>query len=140
MFFSLNVHNIKISLKLESPYLSYINEKITKNKNIKQINFDNFCVVNSHLTYIFFNTSTNVLHCNVTRIKKYNQIFTAKKYLKNFFPQINILSTKVDNICATKTIKGKGFTFSENNNDWHHKIMTKETYDNAIKELKLDEN
>ena len=61
----------------------------------------------SHFTYIFFNTSTNVLHCNVTRIKKYNQIFTAKKYLKNFFPQINILSTKVDNICATKTIKGK---------------------------------
>lgn len=38
------------------------------------------------------------------------------------------------------TIKGKGFSFSENNNDWHHKIMTKETYDNAIKELKLDEN
>ena len=34
MTFSLNVHNIKISLKLESPYLSYINEKITKNKNM----------------------------------------------------------------------------------------------------------
>ena len=43
-------------------------------------------------------------------------------------------------VILAKTIKGKGFTFSENNNDWHHKIMTKETYDNAIKELKLDEN
>ena len=33
------------------------------------------------------------------------------------------------------TIKGKGFTFSENNNDWHHKILTKEMYDLALKEL-----
>jgi len=33
------------------------------------------------------------------------------------------------------TIKGKGFTFSENNNDWHHKILTKAQYDIAIAEL-----
>ena len=93
MTFSLNVHNIKISLKLESPYLSYINEKITKNKNIKQKNFGNFRVVYSHFTYIFFNTSTNVLHCNVTRIKKYNQILTAKNILK-FFPSNNNIVNK----------------------------------------------
>lgn len=43
-------------------------------------------------------------------------------------------------VILAKTIKGKGFTFSENNNDWHHKIMTKDTYVNALKELKLDEN
>ena len=48
--------------------------------------------------------------------------------------------TERPKVILAKTIKGKGFTFSENNNDWHHKIMTKETYDNAIKELKLDEN
>ena len=34
-----------------------------------------------------------------------------------------------------KTIKGKGFSFAENNNDWHHKIMTKNQYDQAIKEI-----
>ena len=33
------------------------------------------------------------------------------------------------------TIKGKGFSFSENNNDWHHNVMTKKTFDLAIKEL-----
>ena len=33
------------------------------------------------------------------------------------------------------TIKGKGFSFSENNNDWHHSVMTKNTYDKALKEI-----
>ncbi len=34
------------------------------------------------------------------------------------------------------TIKGKGFSFSENNNDWHHAIMTEKLYNIATKELK----
>ena len=34
-----------------------------------------------------------------------------------------------------KTIKGKGFSFSENNNDWHHSVLTKSIYEKAIKEL-----
>ncbi len=34
-----------------------------------------------------------------------------------------------------KTIKGKGFSFSENNNDWHHKIMTKKIFKKAISEI-----
>ena len=33
------------------------------------------------------------------------------------------------------TIKGKGFSFSENNNDWHHAPLTKSQYEIAIKEL-----
>ena len=33
------------------------------------------------------------------------------------------------------TIKGKGFSFSENNNDWHHSILTKSFYEKALKEL-----
>jgi len=33
------------------------------------------------------------------------------------------------------TIKGKGFSFSENNNDWHHAPLTKSQYKIAIKEL-----
>jgi len=43
-------------------------------------------------------------------------------------------STKPLAIIAN-TIKGKGFSFSENNNDWHHKIMSKSQYELAIKEL-----
>lgn len=34
------------------------------------------------------------------------------------------------------TIKGKGFSFTENNNAWHHAILTKDQYETAIKELK----
>jgi transketolase len=33
------------------------------------------------------------------------------------------------------TIKGKGFSFSENNNEWHHSVLTKDLYDKALKEL-----
>ena len=100
------VHNIKISLKIKSPYILYCNEVITNSKKILQKNFGNFRIVYSDFTYIFFNTSNNILHCNVTNIKSYNQIHTCKKVLKNIFPKLNILSTKVDNICGTKFIGG----------------------------------
>lgn len=33
------------------------------------------------------------------------------------------------------TIKGKGFSFSENNNDWHHKVLTQKQYEEALLEL-----
>ena len=46
----------------------------------------------------------------------------------------NIESNKPKLILA-KTIKGKGFKFSENNNEWHHKVLTKNQYDLAIQEL-----
>ena len=35
-----------------------------------------------------------------------------------------------------KTVKGKGISFMENNNDWHHGRLTKKLYKEAIKELK----
>tara|TARA_Y100000590_G_scaffold137114_2_gene157029 strand:- start:29750 stop:30571 length:822 start_codon:yes stop_codon:yes gene_type:complete len=55
---------------------------------------------------------------------------------------LNSLKTKSDKpkVIIAKTIKGKGFSFSENNNEWHHKIMTKQNYMNALKELKHNEN
>ena len=33
------------------------------------------------------------------------------------------------------TIKGKGINFTENNNQWHHSILTKSKYEEAIKQL-----
>ena len=33
------------------------------------------------------------------------------------------------------TIKGKGFSFSENNNDWHHAVLSKSLYEKGLKEL-----
>ena len=52
------------------------------------------------------------------------QILSAFKY-----------ATEKPKLILAKTTKGKGFSFSENNNDWHHKIMTKSQYDMALKEL-----
>ena len=43
----------------------------------------------------------------------------------------NLLSTE-----NAKTVKGKGFSFSENNNDWHHSVLTKKLYETALEELK----
>ena len=36
------------------------------------------------------------------------------------------------------TVKGKGFSFSENNNDWHHSVLTNNFYEKALKELSKD--
>ncbi|MGN0154412.1 MAG: transketolase [Lachnospiraceae bacterium] len=33
------------------------------------------------------------------------------------------------------TIKGKGFSFSENNNAWHHAVLTEHQYQDALQEL-----
>ena len=33
------------------------------------------------------------------------------------------------------TVKGKGFSFSEHNNSWHHAVLTKSTYEKALTEL-----
>ena len=49
------------------------------------------------------------------------------------------LKSKKPKIIIAKTIKGKGFSFSENNNDWHHKVLTRDQYDIGLKELKKNE-
>jgi transketolase len=54
-----------------------------------------------------------------------SQITEALKIQDNDLPRAII----------AKTIKGKGFSFSENNNDWHHKVMTSKNYHEALNEL-----
>ena len=47
----------------------------------------------------------------------------------------------IPNLIIANTIKGKGFSFSENNNNWHHAVMTKTLYEKAKKELEsTDDN
>jgi len=53
--------------------------------------------------------------------------------LYNFFKESSKIS-KPKAIIAN-TIKGKGFSFSENNNDWHHSVLSKSFYEKALKEL-----
>ena len=38
-------------------------------------------------------------------------------------------------LILAKTVKGKGFSFAENNNDWHHSILSKSFHEKALKEL-----
>ncbi len=47
---------------------------------------------------------------------------------------INTTNNKPKAIIAN-TVKGKGVSFFENNNDWHHSILVKKNYDTALKEL-----
>ena len=54
--------------------------------------------------------------------------------LYNFFNKGKIIN-KPKAIIAN-TVKGKGFSFSENNNDWHHSILSKSFYEKAMNELK----
>ena len=52
-----------------------------------------------------------------------------KKYFNN--KQLN----GKPKMLIANTIKGKGFSFSENNNSWHHSIMTKKIYETALEEI-----
>jgi transketolase len=52
----------------------------------------------------------------------------------DFFKDIKKSSKPIAIIA--KTIKGKGFSFAENNNDWHHAVLTKSIYEKALEELK----
>ena len=53
--------------------------------------------------------------------------------LYTYFKNIN--NDGKPNALIANTIKGKGFSFSENNNTWHHSILTKELYDKALSEI-----
>ena len=33
------------------------------------------------------------------------------------------------------TVKGKGASIAENNNDWHHRVLTKANFDEALEGL-----
>ena len=53
--------------------------------------------------------------------------------LYNYFEKSK--NIKKPKALIANTIKGKGFSFSENNNDWHHAVLTKSQYDIALSEL-----
>ena len=42
-------------------------------------------------------------------------------------------------VIVANTIKGKGISFMENNNDWHHNRLTKANFDLAVAEVNLAE-
>ena len=55
------------------------------------------------------------------------------KDLHNYFKESK--NIKKPKAIIANTIKGKGFSFSENNNDWHHSVLSKSFHEKALKEL-----
>ena len=55
--------------------------------------------------------------------------------LLNYFKKIDFTKP---NLLIANTIKGKGFSFSEKNNEWHHGVMSKKIFDDALKEIEND--
>ena len=45
------------------------------------------------------------------------------------------LSTEKPTAIIAKTVKGKGISFMENNNEWHHNRLTQSKYNQAMLEL-----
>ena len=56
----------------------------------------------------------------------HNQIFKAID---------NNLNTNKPNVIVANTIKGKGINFFENKNEWHHSVLTKKSYEEALESL-----
>ena len=82
-----------------------------------------------------------VIYCERKNSSVFNVIENPKTQISKIPKPKNLKNQKSKNIKKPKalianTIKGKGFSFSENNNEWHHKILTKSTYENALKEIK----
>lgn len=57
--------------------------------------------------------------------------------LKEIFKVLAIdnKESKLPKMIICNTIKGKGISFCENNNQWHHSILSKALYDKAISEI-----
>lgn len=66
----------------------------------------------------------NILSCNGHLAEELKQsIMRAKE------------NTDAPTVILAETTKGKGVSFMENNNGWHHHELTREDYDLAIKEI-----
>ena len=49
---------------------------------------------------------------------------------------VSCVNSRVEDLTeAANTIKGKGFKLFENNNNWHHSVITKSIYKEILKEL-----
>ena len=54
---------------------------------------------------------------------------------EELFKALEVNETTKPRVIIAKTIKGKGLSFAEGNNAWHHGVMTKDLYNLALQEL-----
>tara|TARA_B100001057_G_scaffold473276_1_gene537546 strand:- start:15767 stop:16591 length:825 start_codon:yes stop_codon:yes gene_type:complete len=94
---------------------------ILDNNNLQQTGSNNEIMSTKSLNLKWSSFGWEVINIDGHNVK---EIYEAYK-----------VETKKPKLILAKTIKGKGFSFSENNNDWHHKILTKKQYEEAKKEI-----
>lgn len=102
-------------------------------------NLDNLTVILDHNGYQQTGSNNEILKVNSLNNKWKSFGFDVIEINGHDIVEIiNALDKKNKNspkLILAKTVKGKGFSFSENNNEWHHKVLTKSMYDLGLKEL-----
>ena len=104
---------------------------------------DNLCVILDRNNFQQTGSSEDILDINplADKWKTFNwDVYEINGHNHQEIYNSLVEVSKRPKLILANTIKGKGFSFSENNNDWHHKILTQESYNIAIKELGFDEN
>ena len=94
---------------------------ILDNNNLQQTGSNNEIMSTKSLNLKWSSFGWEVINIDGHNVKEIYEAYKAE--------------TKKPKLILAKTIKGKGFSFSENNNDWHHKILTKKQYEEAKKEI-----
>lgn len=105
-----------------------------------QYELDNLCVIIDKNNLQLGGETKNIM--DHRDLKKKFEVFGWNAYqvdghdISQLYSILNnpIYNRKPTAIVAN-TIKGKGFSFSENNNAWHHSVLTESQYEKALKEL-----
>ena len=99
---------------------------------------DNFVVIVDRNNYQQTGSSNDILNLNslTSKWKSFNwEVIEINGHNINEIYDAFVKKSNLPKVIIANTIKGKGFSFSENNNDWHHKILTRSQYEVALKEL-----
>ena len=104
------------------------------------LELDNLTVIVDRNNFQQTGTSSEILSLESLFSKLSSFGFYTKEVDGHNIDELLIILKDKSNIKKPKaiianTIKGKGFSFAENNNQWHHTILTKKNYDIAIKEI-----
>jgi transketolase len=103
------------------------------------LKLNNLTVIIDHNN--FQQTGSNDEIMNVKNLEKkwssfnWNTVSVDGHNISQITEALKVQDNEVPRAIIAKTIKGKGFSFSENNNDWHHKVMTSKNYHEALDEL-----
>jgi transketolase len=108
---------------LAAPHFGLNNLTVIVDKNgYQQTGSSNDILQNSNLSEKFNSFGWATLEVNGHSHGELSKAFCAK-------------TQSQPKIIVANTIKGKGFSFTEGNNSWHHAILTKDQYTKALQEL-----